>query len=208
MKSIKPIIIAGPSGSGKDTLIKMLIEKYPFIHDALGYTTREQRIGEINGKDMHFISREEFEILIRNNLLFEYSCFSGNYYGMPLSEIKKAYEKVTIFNIGIEAAKKLKKFDPNVTTILVIPPSKEELLYRIGERGIERYNQAHKDIELAKNFFDNLVINYTNKEKDAVSNIEEIIFEDSKKYLLEDNIDFLNNFFEKDKVKILKNNNN
>lgn len=202
MKTIKPIIIAGPSGSGKDTLIKLIIQKYPFIHDALGYTTREPRAGEVNGRDINFVSKEEFENLIKNNELFEYSCYSGNYYGMPFSEIENAYSQITIFNIGISAAKKLQELDPSIITILVIPPTKEELLYRIGDRGIERYNHAIEDIELAKSFFENLVINYTNRANDAVSNIENIIFNDSHDYLLEDNCEILNNFFEKNKVKI------
>lgn len=202
MKNIKPIIIAGPSGSGKDTVIKLLIQKYPFIHDALGYTTREPRIGEVNGREIKFVSKDEFEKLIKNNELFEYSYFSGNYYGMPFSEIKNAYSQITVFNIGIPAAKKLQEMDPSIITIFIIPPTKEELLYRIGDRGIERYNHAIEDIELAKGFFENLVINYTDRAEDAVSDIENIIFNNSRDYLLEDNYKILNNFFDKNKVKI------
>lgn len=204
MNSFKPIIIAGPSGSGKDTLIKKLIEKYPYIHDALGYTTRPKREEEIDGRDINFVTCEQFLSLIKENKLFEYSYFAGNYYGMPWKEIEKAYTRFTVFNVSVEAAKKLKEYDKDIVTILIIPPTKEDLRFRMGDRGIDRYNRACNDIMLATTFFDNLVINYNDQLEQAVFDIENIIFGDSKNYSISNSLDFLNNYFEEKNVKTYK----
>ena len=204
MNYLRPIVIAGPSGSGKDTLIKKLIEKYPYIHDALGYTTRNKREGEVDGRDMNFITCDQFLTLIKENKLFEYSYFDGNYYGMPWEEIKKAYSRLTVFNVGIDAAKKLKEYDSNIITILIVPPTKKELLFRIGNRGNARYNRACNDIMLAMTFFDNLVVNYTDQIDQTLLDVENIIFNKSKDYLVSDSLDFLNSYFEEKNVKTYK----
>ena len=204
MNSLKPIVIAGPSGSGKDTLIKKIIEKYPNIHDALGYTTRPIREGEVAGREINFVTCEQFLSLIEENKLFEHSYFAGNYYGMPWEEVEKAYTRFTIFNVSVEAAKKLKEYDKDIITILIIPPTKEDLLFRMGDRGVDRYNRACNDIMLAMTFFDNLVINYNDQLEKAVFDIENIIFGGSKNYLISDSTDFLNNYFEEKSGKTYK----
>ena len=74
----KPIIISGPSGSGKDTLVKAIIDRYSQFHDAIGYTTRAKRENEIDGVDMHFVSKEVFEEMINDDEFIEYSEYVGN----------------------------------------------------------------------------------------------------------------------------------
>ena len=143
-------------------------------------------------------------MLLNSNKLFEYSYFDGNFYGMPWSEVENAYSKLTVFNVGIDAAKKLKEHDSNITTILVVPPTKEDLLTRIGDRGVERYNRARDDLNFAASFFDNLVINGTNQVEQAVVDIENIIFDESKEYSIENFTAFLENYFEKNKSKIYR----
>lgn len=196
MYNLRPIIVSGPSGSGKDTIIKELIKRNPFIHDAVGYTTRMPRKGETSGKDINFTTEEEFAKMIENNQFIEYAKFAGNYYGMPFSEVEMSSKRLTIFNVGVSAASVIKSSSSSSTTILVLPPSKEELLVRLGERGIERFKCAIEDVKLASTFFDYLVISRTNLVDCAVDDVEKIIFNTSEELLLKNCFDFVKHFFD------------
>lgn len=198
MDKFRPIIISGPSGSGKDTIIKLLISRNKNIHDALGYTTREPRDGEKNGREILFTSVEHFKSMIENNQLIEYAKFAGNYYGMPIEEVKNATKKLTVFNVGISGAKAIKQFNPNSIAILILPSTKEELLLRLGNRGIERFERARQDVKEAIHFFDYLIISPNNLAGEATSKIEDIIFDKPivKQYKIEGAISFLEKFFD------------
>lgn len=196
LKNFHPVIVSGPSGAGKDAAIKRLIEKRPEIHDAVGYTTRQLREGEINGVDISIITKEKFDEMVLNNQLIEHAEFAGNYYGMPISEVEKARDQLTIFNVGISAAEAIKRYDNESITILIMPQSKEELLRRLGNRGFERFERAQSDVMYAASFFDYVVKSESNKLDELVSNIESIIYYKSDAFKIEYFQKFLETFFD------------
>lgn len=134
----KPLLILGPSGVGKDTIINMLLEKYPEIFYKLpSYTTREKRKGEIDGKDYFFITKEEFKVMKDENKLFGIQEYNDNFYASnksKLYELIKKGDKIIILNYNIETVKAIKdEFDFNY--IAIFPPSEDELRNRLKNRG-------------------------------------------------------------------------
>ena len=121
-----PIVITGPSASGKTELIDFIEKSNSTFLEATGSTTREKRENE-TGR-MYFISRDEFELLIANNELIEYCTYRGNYYGVSKSELDKLDKYHLMFNVGYSSAKVIKSMYDDTFMIYLLPPSKEELL--------------------------------------------------------------------------------
>ena len=189
-----PIVICGPSGTGKDTAIKALISKNPKIRDAVGYTTRTLRENEINGKDICSVTKEAFEQLINDELLIEHAEFDNEYYGMPKIELEKAETEMTVFNIGVSGAKAIKEFNSNAVTILLLPPSKEELVTRLGNRGEERLKRVKNDVAEAASFFDYCVISENNEIDKLVQDIESIIYNQNQDFHISNSTEFIEGF--------------
>ena len=134
----KPLLILGPSGVGKDTLINMLKEIYPNIFFKLpSYTTRAKRPGEIEGVDYFFVSKEEFKIMESHGKLFGIQKYNNNFYASNKSKLRELIDngdKIIILNYNIETANCVKnEFDFNYVAIL--PPSEDELRNRLINRG-------------------------------------------------------------------------
>lgn len=153
---MKNIIIGGPSGSGKTSVIEGLLEN-PLFELSVSYTTRDPRPGEIEGKEYHFVSQEEFEVLKNKDFFYEYEEIFGNLYGTPKSNNKK----ITIYNLGIEGVKKMKILDPESIFIFIFPPSLSELKKRLEKRS----RQCSKRIEYFElelqnyKYFDYFIVN-------------------------------------------------
>ena len=134
----KPLLILGPSGVGKDTLINMLKEIYPNIFFKLpSYTTRAKRPGEIEGVDYFFVSEEEFKIMESQGKLFGIQKYNNNFYASNKSKLRELIDngdKIIILNYNIETANCVKnEFDFNYVAILA--PSEDELRNRLINRG-------------------------------------------------------------------------
>ena len=134
----KPLLILGPSGVGKDTLINMLKEIYPNIFFKLpSYTTRAKRPGEIEGVDYFFVSEEEFKIMESQGKLFGIQKYNNNFYASNKSKLRELIDngdKIIILNYNIETANCVKnEFDFNYVAIL--SPSEDELRNRLINRG-------------------------------------------------------------------------
>ena len=134
----KPLLILGPSGVGKDTLINMLKEIYPNIFFKLpSYTTRAKRPGEIEGVDYFFVSKEEFKIMESQGKLFGIQKYNNNFYASNKSKLRELIDngdKIIILNYNIETANCVKnEFDFNYVAILA--PSEDELRNRLINRG-------------------------------------------------------------------------
>lgn len=155
------LILSGPSGSGKDTVVKRLQELYSGIELSVSATTRDKRIGEKEAVSYFFISKESFEEKIAKGKMLEYTSYCGNYYGTPKSEIDSRLENgvTTLLVIEVQGASNIKRIYPECTTIFVNPPSFEELSRRLHLRGTEnedmitaRLSRAREEMTYAKDY--------------------------------------------------------
>ena len=141
MKNFKKlIIITGPSGVGKGTVVKELLDRNKDIWLSISATTRNPRIGEKDGENYYFISDERFKNMIDKKEFLEWAQFAGNYYGTPLATVNKKIEKgyIVLLEIEVEGAKQIKEKFPEALSIFLLPPSKAELEKRIRNRGTEK----------------------------------------------------------------------
>ena len=174
------IVLSGPSGVGKGTIAKILIEKNSSLALSISCTTRTPRNGEINGREYFFISKEEFKDKIQNNGLLEYSEHFENYYGTPKDFVLNTLkEKDVILEIDVNGGLKVKENFPDAVLIMIAPPSIQELRNRLVGRNTEteeKINIRMQRIEYElgmKDKYDYVVVN--DQLDDAVKTIEKII---------------------------------
>ncbi len=160
-------VVAGPSGSGKDTILKELFKKYPNIRFSISSITRDMRAGEVEGEKYNFITREKFEEMLKNDQLLEYNVYVGNYYGTPKAPVEDAMKKGEdiLIEVDVNGAKSIREKLPEAVSIFIMPPSFEELKIRLSGRGTEseeiiekRMNESLGEIKRA-NEFDYIVVN-------------------------------------------------
>ncbi len=162
----KIFIISAPSGTGKTTVARKVLEQIPDLVRVVTYTTRQPRPGEVDGQDYRFISKEEFETKIEEGYFLEYANVYGNYYGTPKKDIEKLISagKDVLLIIDVQGAFKVKSLIPEAVSIFLLPPSFEELKRRIEGRGYvdknleKRLQTAKEEIPCAR-YFDYIVIN-------------------------------------------------
>lgn len=130
------IIVSGPSGVGKGTIVKKVVEKRTDMFLSVSCTTRAPRDGEIPGVSYHYISEEEFKKRIDEDYFLEWECYVGNYYGTPLAPMLSAMEegKSTILEIEVGGAFQAKRRYPEAVLVFVVPPSFRELKKRLETR--------------------------------------------------------------------------
>lgn len=155
------IVFTGPSGVGKGTLMRSLLQRHPELYYSVSATTRPPRPGEIDGKHYHFISRSKFEQLVARGEFLEWAEFAGNYYGTPrqavLNQINSG--KCVVLEIELEGARQIRTSFPSAKSIFILPPSLGELEKRIRGRGQDpeeainrRLRRAEDEINAASEF--------------------------------------------------------
>ena len=161
------IVVTGPSGAGKDTLIRAALEAIPELALIASATTREPREGEVDGRDHVFLSREEFERWIEEDRLLEWAQYSGNLYGTPKHSVEELLEsgRSVILRIELQGARQIKEHRPDAVMVFVRAPSLEETRRRLKSRATEtsdslesRMATALKEIA-ARDEFDYEVVN-------------------------------------------------
>lgn len=192
------IVLTGPSAAGKDAVISKFLQKDPSFTKVITTTDRPPRSNEVNGKDYHFVSTDEFENLIKENKMLEYVKFAGSYYGTTKEALqsfiggKNMLWKVEITR-GAQIEELFRQYFPNeadelIKKTLVIyldVPSHEILRERLINRGTseeeteQRLRQDEMDWEKYKERFQNIVINYPGKLEQAVEEIENLLTEKS-----------------------------
>lgn len=145
------LVISGPSGAGKDTVVNALREKHPEIAISVSATTRSARPGEQQGVNYYYYSKQEFEDMIARDALIEYTCYCENYYGTPRSEVDARIQNgvTVVLVIEVEGAANIKRQYPECTTVFVCPPSIGELEARLRLRGTETEESIAKRMRRA-----------------------------------------------------------
>lgn len=185
------IVISGPAGSGKGTVVASLREMIPNIGFSVSATTRAPRPGEVDGVNYHYITRERFAELLEGGEILEHTEYCGNMYGTLKSEAVRVLEegRDIILEIEVEGALQVKRLLPEDTvTVMLIAPDKHELERRLRGRGTEtdeviktRLSRAITEIGLAENY-DYVVTNETGKSGECAEKIRSIIGAEHSKY--------------------------
>ncbi len=146
------IVISAPSGTGKTTIVRRILNDFPEIVFSVSATTRKKREHEVEGVDYFFISEQEFKNKIQNNEFVEWELFYDYYYGTFRSFIENYVNngKSVILEVDVHGALEIKRIYPEAILIYIAPPSLEELLIRLKKRQTENEKDLRKRIERAK----------------------------------------------------------
>ena len=175
-------VLSGFSGAGKGTIMKHLLQDYPGrYHLSISATTRAKRLGEEEGREYFFKTREEFDAMIEAGEFLEYATFNGNSYGTPRSYVQKLVDegKDVILEIEVQGALQVKKCFPDSLLLFVMPPSAEVLQERLVGRGTESEDVIRQRLAISAGEshlmpqYDYLIIN--DVLEDAVREVHNII---------------------------------
>jgi guanylate kinase len=161
------VVISGPSGVGKDTIIERLLELDPNVSYSVSYTTRAPRPGEVDGVNYSFVSRERFEELVAQGHFLEHASYDGNLYGTPAAPVEatRAAGQDIVLKIEVQGALQVRRRAPDAIFIFIAPPTNEELARRQELRSsetrqdmTERRRIAEKEMTYARDY-DHVVVN-------------------------------------------------
>ena len=181
------VVISGPSGVGKDTLLERMSEMGFDYHFTVTATTRAPRPGEICGVNHFFLTRDRFLEMVDNSELLEWARVFGNFYGVPKEQVRQALAKGThvLIRVDVQGARRLRTIVPEAVFIFVAPPSTESLRVRLLERGVNSAEDMDTrlraaDVEIREaSMFDHVVVNEDDKQDEAVVKVREIIRRES-----------------------------
>ena len=167
MRKGKTFIFSGPSGVGKSTVLKGLMEKRQNLYFSVSATTRDPRPGEENGVHYHFLSEDTFRYWIAQDEFLEYAEYVGNFYGTPKRYVDAAMEegRDVVLDIEVQGAVQVSAKRPETVRIFIAPPSWSELERRLTQRGTDSPEKIHQRLQRAKvevesaHIYDYIVIN-------------------------------------------------
>jgi guanylate kinase len=151
-------IISAPSGSGKSTLVNELLKLVPDLDFSISYTTRAPRGSEQNGKQYHFVSREQFEQMVRDDEFLEHASLYGrDYYGTARRFLREAEQKGhdLLLDIDVQGAAQIKQKLPDAVSIFVLPPDRKTLEWRLRKRGEDSDEVIERRLDAARREIEN-----------------------------------------------------
>lgn len=151
MKQGRIIVISGPSGVGKGTIVRELLRREPTLRLSVSATTRAMRPGEVDGKHYFFVTHEKFEQMIENGELLEHASYAGNYYGTPLGPVEEALKNgvSVVLEIDVHGGLQVMEHRPDAISVFIAPPSYEELRRRLTGRGDTAPEVAERRLKIA-----------------------------------------------------------
>ena len=181
MPSGRLYVVAAPSGAGKTSLVKALMEREPRIQFSVSYTTRRPRLNEIPGRDYHFVSQERFQEMIANHELLEHAQVFDNWYGTGVRAVQEALSngEQLLLEIDWQGARQVRSRIPQAVSIFILPPSRSALEQRLKGRSTDseeviarRLRDAAEDLDHWREF-DYVVIN--DRFEQAIEDLQAIV---------------------------------
>ena len=150
-------IVSAPSGSGKSTLVNELFKVVKHLDFSISYTTRPPRGSEQNGKEYFFVTKEQFEAMIKADEFLEYANVFGYYYGTAKRFLRDAEARGNdlLLDIDVQGAQQVKKSIPNAASIFILPPDKEKLEWRLRNRGLDSEEVIRRRLDTARREIEN-----------------------------------------------------
>lgn len=150
-------IVSAPSGSGKSTLVNVLFKVVRHLDFSISYTTRPPRGSEQNGKEYFFVSKEEFEAMIAADEFLEYANVFGNYYGTARRFLRQAEASGNdlLLDIDVQGAAQIKKKIPEAVSMFILPPGREQLEWRLRNRGLDSEGVIRRRLDTARREIEN-----------------------------------------------------
>ena len=148
----KLIVLTGPSGVGKGTLVQILLQRHPEIYLSISATTRAPRPGETYGEHYYFVSRTDFEKMISDRHLLEWAEFAGNYYGTPRLPVEQqiAEGKTVLLEVELDGANQISTSCPDALRIFILPPSFSALEQRLRDRATDSNSAINSRLKRAQ----------------------------------------------------------
>jgi guanylate kinase len=183
LESGRLYVVAAPSGAGKTSLVKALMEREPRLRFSVSYTTRQPRANEIDGRDYHFVTQARFQEMIAGNEFLEHARVFDNYYGTGLAAVQSALKEgqLLLLEIDWQGARQVRARLPGARSVFILPPTRSALEERLKGRSTDspeviarRLKDAAEDITHFREF-DHVVIN--DQFEQALCELQEIVHE-------------------------------
>jgi len=172
-------VVSGPSGGGKSTLIRRVLERLPDLRFSVSHTTRPKRASEVEGRDYYFVSEESFKRMVRKGKFLEWAKVHNSWYGTSAKEVRRGVRDDLVLDIDVQGAAQVRKKIKRAVFVFILPPSYQELKRRLERRGLDKPAAIRPRLERARqeiksySQFDYLVVNGDLEE--ATRELESII---------------------------------